>query len=790
MPRRFGNWARALVFVIGFCFGSPALAQSLRLEIGTFDPLREAPPVSQDLIATGAPSGLAPWIVQFDQPTRLANSQDLESSGAIVHGYVPDFAYLVTATVETANRLRDLAGVRWVGPWEPGFRLSPAIGTIAFRNPERAASDRLTLVVRLFDDPATAAQRFETAGMRVLETIENTHEAIVVVEADREHLDDLAFDPLTWYVHEKPETVLWNNTTKWVVQSNQSGLTPIWDQGLTGTGEIVTLMDSGVDYNSCFFREAGNSPPGPGHRKVIDYTTFGGNVYDGCGTGHGTHVAGTIAGDQSYINGSTDHAGMAFDAKLTVQDVGQDGFLDCLFGFVNVPTTLTAAFNASYALDARIHSNSWGSSSNTYDTHAANVDQFMWDHPDFLILFANGNAGPGASTVGTPGTAKNLISVGATQQAPNQNTIASYSSRGPAFDSRIKPTVVAPGGDSNGYINSANNATGNPPGATCATQGSPFAGTSMATPAVAGMAALTRQYFRDGFYPQGSASGTGFAPSAALVKATLVNAAHDAGTADIPNNNEGFGRILLDGALYFDGDTRELRIEEDGGVATGETRTFQYEIDSSGEPFEVVLVWTDYPGTQGAGVALVNDLDLRVTAPGGQVYLGNVFSGGASTTGGSADRRNVEEVVRFDAPATGTYQVAVVGFNVPQAGAQPFALASTAAFGNWPSTPASVDAPLASQNGWHILAAEPNPTTAETRIALRVPETATRARIGIYDVSGSLVRKLADDRLPAGLQHLRWDGRDESGRIAVPGVYFMRVEAGATILSTKLVVAR
>jgi hypothetical protein len=167
------------------------------------------------------------------------------------------------------------------------------------------------------------------------------------------------------------------------------------------------------------------------------------------------------------------------------------------------------------------------------------------------------------------------------------------------------------------------------------------------------------------------------------VKAVLVNTAVDIATADIPNNNEGFGRVLLDDALYFDGDTRELRAEMDDGVSTGEVRTFEYEIDSSAEPFEVALVWSDYPAAAGAGIAIVNDLDLVVTAPGGAVYLGNRLVGGQSATGGSLDRRNVEEIFRLDNPPVGVYSIEVRGFNVPQ-GPQTYALVARASFGTDP----------------------------------------------------------------------------------------------------------
>jgi hypothetical protein len=93
------------------------------------------------------------------------------------------------------------------------------------------------------------------------------------------------------------------------------------------------------------------------------------------------------------------------------------------------------------------------------------------------------------------------------------------------------------------------------------------------------------------------------------------------------------------------------------------------------------LVWSDYPAVPYAGVALVNDLDLQLTAPDGTTtYWGNAFSGGWSVTGGNPDDRNNVENVYIQAPVAGFWRVQVIGRNVPY-GSQPFALVISANFG-------------------------------------------------------------------------------------------------------------
>lgn len=91
----------------------------------------------------------------------------------------------------------------------------------------------------------------------------------------------------------------------------------------------------------------------------------------------------------------------------------QDSSIDT--GALIVPTDLnTGMFNIMYLAGTRIFSNSWGTSNRNYDTQARQVDTFMWNHPDALVLFSAGNSGEsGARTINSPSTNKNGVSVGA-----------------------------------------------------------------------------------------------------------------------------------------------------------------------------------------------------------------------------------------------------------------------------------------------------------------------------------------------------------------------------------------
>jgi hypothetical protein len=770
-----------------------AEADMIHLLAYPFDPeVREAPvPTGLSSIERdGVPSY---YLVQLSGAPTDERKAAVASAGAELIAYVPDNTYIVRMTPETGRALTALDAVDWVGPFHPAYRISPTVGRHEIMNPERAADPWLTLTVRVFDRLASTADEVRALGAEVLEMTDDGFQKLLVVRADPSDVTALAGLNDVWWIEEKPEFFLVNDTTKWVVQSNVTSSTPIWDKGIHGEGQLAAVMDSGLDYNSCWFRETGGAAPGPSHRKVVSYVAYGGNPYDGCDIGHGTHVCGTLAGDQSYVNaGNYNYNGMAYAAKLALQDVGADDSWSCTTGQVNIPASLATAFTNAYTLGARVHSNSWGSTENSYNSYCVDVDNFMWGHQDFLVVFAAGNSGPNASTVAYPGTAKNCITVGATRRPTGQDVIAGYSSRGPAFDTRYKPTVTAPGGEAGySYVNSADNNTGSPPAQTCNMVSDPFQGTSMATPAVAGCALLVRQYFTEGWYPSGTlTSGDALTPSAALMKATLMNSAADMGTADIPNNNEGWGRVLLNDALYFDGDARELKVEDvTPGVSQGGSQSFEFAVDSSSVPLEITLVWTDYPATAGAGVAIQNNLDLTVTAPGGSVYKGSVFSGGQSTTGGSYDARNVEEVVRLASPAVGTYTVQVAGTTVPHA-PQPFALAMTGSFDQWPPQSGVDDAPVpGGGTPFRLDGIAPNPFNPATTISYELFPVATgqaHLTLRVCSVDGRVVATLADRVEDPGRYSVVWRGTGDDGTPVASGIYFCSLSYGGSTDTRKI----
>ncbi len=606
------------------------------------------------------------WIVQFNGPIHQSDKDRLAALRVRIGDYLPEFAFLVSMDDQTRAGVVQLPFVRGVARYKPAYKISRGLTdeSGAVRT-DLDATVRLRVRVDAADGLPPFLSEVHNRKGKVLHVAKDVAQ-VEVTPAEIVRIAQL--EEVLWIEEALPAQLL-NDTSRWVIQSYVPGSTPMWDAGLNGEGQIVGVGDTGLDYDACYFRDPSGAPVGLTHRKVVGYQPWA-DDWDG-DMGHGTHVSGTVAGDQAPVTGQTAANGMASKAKIFMTDLfaGESGSF-------SPPDDLGQIFIVPYQAGAHIHTNSWGGAWNAYDTLAWSTDRFMWEHKDFLVLFANGNSGPDGGTVWSPATAKDIISVGASQNGSLAENVASFSSHGPAADGRLKPTLTAPGvaissADSDGLRSSYN----------CGTVS--HSGTSMATPTTAGAAALVRQYYADGYWPSGMANpADAFAPSAALLKATLINTAQpetgDYTDGPIPSSGQGWGRINLSNTLRFAGDSKYLEVADvQPGVATGETWTKHF-FATGGGPLKITIVWTDYPGSQMAAVELVNDLDLTLVGPDGTTYLGNVFAGGTSVTGGSADRLNVEEQIYLPVSARGTYTIRVNGYNVPF-GPQPFALVVTGA---------------------------------------------------------------------------------------------------------------
>jgi hypothetical protein len=320
---------------------------------------------------------------------------------------------------------------------------------------------------------------------------------------------------------------------------------------------------------------------------------------------------------------------------------------------------------------ARVVNFSWGATSNTYSGNAEDVDNFLNDHPDALVFISAGNASqdadnngiPDSGTLGTPATAKNALAIGASRatnlSGSTTENRAAFSSVGPAPGNRVAPQLMAPGDEnlnplgiaSEFHCRSNDNNQTDPALCDLATG---LEGTSFSSPAAAGAALLVRDYFAQGFYPDGTRTNASNAGdlqanvSGPLVKSILIASADFMTGTNLTkafrfNNEQGYGRIVLSNALPLEGyppsanglavtDGAVVSGENDISGLTGDVNVTTNEVDAGTfvvcddtQELRIALSWFEAASGGGTG-NLINNINLEVESPSGDIYYGNYFT--------------------------------------------------------------------------------------------------------------------------------------------------------------------
>ena len=617
-------------------------------------------------VASAAPA--AGWfVISYEHRITSADRQLLDTAGAAAVQYRPVDSYVGWLTVNQARAARTLPHVDTVRALGPSEKIAESLDPSAI-----APVD-----VTVFGPRATSLVRELSSSMRVIRAnaADPTGElASVVVQADPADLNRLIEDPDVLSLGPAATGIeLLDEGAAQIVAGNIQKGQPVPGYrkflnklNLDGSGVTIAIADSGID---------DNHPDLAGRVKTrIDYTTIP-DLRDS--DGHGTHVAGIAGGSGRGVEGADDPDGFTYGQGVapdaTFVDLGVLGIIEETIGMNEFPpferVSRDAVANGAVAWNA-----SWGSgegdragytpTSRTMDIITRDADWKKSGAQPFTLVFAAGNSG--GNGPGAPSEGKNLIAVASSlsQRAGDIDEVSSFSSRGPTLDGRFGPTVTAPGEE-------IVSTRGLPATVLCNTppaDASPFAalyatcsGTSMAAPQVTGAVALITQWWRR--------SAQGENPSAALTKALLVNSATDMGIADIPNVNEGWGRVNL--RQLFDPKVKRAYIDQSIAFdEPGDDHRLQIKVVDPSRPLKVTLAWSDAPAAPNAKRALVNDLDLTLRAPDGRLFRGNRFASGRSVGGGKADRREVLENV-FLSRARGRYILDVRAFNLPGDG-RPF----------------------------------------------------------------------------------------------------------------------
>jgi subtilisin-like proprotein convertase family protein len=467
--------------------------QAILLENALLDTTQPAPAIPDHLRAQGDPGS---YLVQARGPIDNAFRSLLQAAGAVIVSYIPNNAYLVRASAAAAQQLSADPQTQAVLPYEPYYKLKPSLLKLAVaQNP---LPDDSALNVLVFDDAReTVRADLEKLGARIVGDAERSPFGPVLrVVPPADSLPAVAGLPGVQEVEWALRRAAANDLSRVRVGVATDVLATNNYLGLTGSNVLVNVNDSGVDathpdLKPRVFGDSANTLVDP--------------------NGHGTHVAGIIAssGGQSttvsnasgsqgpYAGFGTEFRGLAPAASLYALPVGM----------------LTGPFSAGSALfwpsdaylqetaaqtNAFISNNSWnyvGPDSQTYDLHAASYDAAVRDalpnvpgSRPLLLVFSAGNAGVGGDdpttgnpdSIQSPGTAKNVITVGAIEQlrditndvwkcpavattnnpcSTNQpwlpstdssDQVAAFSSRGPVGvglegQGRFKPDLVAPG---------------------------------------------------------------------------------------------------------------------------------------------------------------------------------------------------------------------------------------------------------------------------------------------------------------------------------------------------------
>lgn len=714
------------------------------------------------------------YLVQLTGPIYTEWKEKLQEQGIQIYAYWPYNAYLVGMTTDKLEVVRSMPFVQWIGIFQPAYKIN-----IELQNRKGIAQ----IDAQLFPDAELTKvfEKFEQVGAKILSFQSSSFGKIVYLEYELSKIHEIARIPEVLSISPWHPDVSFNENSQWVCQKGWAAADtsrPIWRKGIRGQNMRLGFSDTGIRTTHNSYRDPAiaisDSGHFPNHRKIVAYLLYPRAAFGDVGTTyHGTHVGGTIAGDDSIVGGTNRNDGVAYKARLFFVDIANAA------GSLVTPAGLDTLYQLIYydviSGPVRQHSASWGRTGTGYIDRDAFSDAYHWRHKDFLDIFAAGNSGPSYRTIMHAAYAKNVVAVGALQNGTSSNQIASFSSRGPCLDLRIKPTVCTPGQN----IMSADGAGD--------TLYKLLSGTSMATPACNASAGLIRQYLKEGWYPSGVANPAdsfGYISQALMRAMLIVSADPNVGTFVVPDSNIGFGRVDVESVLFFAGDARRLAIRDElTGLQTGQYRDFQIQVSDTTLALRAALVWTDTAAAVGSNPNLVNDLNLQMTNAYGTYYRGNQMSGGQSVANpASYDNRNVEEVCRINVPRSGIWTIRVSAQNIPYP-PQPFALVITG--GMIPIVGIEEGSAPAPINTSSFTSMVPNPSKDKTTITFQLA-TKTMIRIKVFDVVGRLVTTLLNEERNPGFYQYQWSIHPDIAN----GIYFVQFEGGNTKQTRPIIVVR
>ncbi len=597
-------------------------------------------PATQPFAVFQKPSarGTITLTLQCTEPVTEKTTEEVNALGGRVIAYLPQQALLIEADKTAFTRLSGSSSFSKIKEVQPADKIS-------HRLKERMQSDAkqldIVIVPQTQEDIPFITQALIENGGHILIHEPNEEGRFICAAAPLSAITVLAARGDVQWMNPYQRFRLLNDIA---VTEGQMDVKPVWDNlGLTGKGQVISVSDSGLDTG-----DKDNLKNKDFQNRVLKIQTYhypyqGHVMVPQDWDGHGTHVAGSIAGSGANSNGQ--FKGVAHEAQLNIWA--------CCTETEGIYTPPISTLFSPAETSAYIHSCSWGNETYEYTAASQETDLYLWQNPQVLPVVAAGNEGKKAGcTISEIAYCKNVLTVGAVENLRKQykygrgsKYVAYFSSKGPTDDGRIKPDITAPGT----LIISTRSSQ--------ATYTNPYddnyaymSGTSMATPLTAGTVALVRQWLME------QREFVKTIPSAALMKAILLGGALDITT---PNGSNGWGRVSLKNALAPEG--RAVILKD--YIPFSQNSSFSCDFTTTNAaPFDASLVWVDYPANPSATIDLVNNLDLVISnRTTGAVWYGNDFSNKKVR-----DSINNVEIIRLETLPAGDYTAYVEGREVPQ----------------------------------------------------------------------------------------------------------------------------
>ena len=648
-------------------------------------------------------------LVQFVGPIKTEWLQAIEQTGAELIHYIANYGYIIWADKSARLQIDELINegdfLQYSAIYPTTYKYGTSI-TEAVSNTTQSIASPMTIVIQMIDHADKSETESIIKQLSLLEltswtSVLNFQYAIVTVHSF--NLSKIASRPDVFWIEEfiapelldevqgqilaghfnntqtapaTPGYLTWLESLGFPNDPQQYPIIDIVDDGI-GNGLLesgdATLHRSGqlnnesrlVYLNNCTAESDAGSIGGHGHINAsiaVGYDNRDGYPFvdnNGYQRGLGINPFGRLGGTRIFNN---------------------DGYFDISSCNYDLSALLANSYNAG----ARISSNSWGCAicntiyditSQIYDVATRDTLRMISGNQEMIMVVGAGNSGPNNNTIITPGNAKNIITVGGSENvrpewtdgcftfgsdADNAMDMANFSSRGPAPGNRVKPEVVAPATHVQGTASTHPGYTGE---LVCdkyyPSEQTTFAastGTSHSTPAVAGIASLYYYWLQNTYGLE--------TPSPAMIKAYLI--AHptyltgtDAGDT-LPSNNQGYGMPNL--ALAFD-DTEKILFDQ--AVLfneSGDEWQLNAAIADPTKPVRIVLAYTDQAGAVGVSPQ-VNNLNLQMELD-GTLYRGNHYSGSWSIPGGMPDDANNYEAIYLPPGTIGELEISVSAFNI------------------------------------------------------------------------------------------------------------------------------